>query len=208
MKSKLNEWALRPLNFPSRLTLVKAVLQSMPAYLFSVLAAPKTVLKQIKAIQRNFLWGGTQDNLKWSLVDWKTVCTPKEEGGLGLRNPQDSNLVFNAKIWWRWVNHTSEPWAKLWAAKYAIHWDRHNLCRFQEQVPGSSIWTTVSAKRSLVTDHCFWEIRNGEQAKFWKDAWHQKLKLQEAFPEIEASQGMQDLNKIYVHEYWQEPATM
>lgn len=45
LKSKLAEWSLRPLNFPSRLTLVKAVLQSMPAYLFSILAAPKSVLK-------------------------------------------------------------------------------------------------------------------------------------------------------------------
>lgn len=55
LNSKLNEWALRPLNFPSRLILVKVVLQSMPAYLFSILAAPKSVLKQIKSIQRNFL---------------------------------------------------------------------------------------------------------------------------------------------------------
>lgn len=60
MESKLNNWALRSLNFPSRLTLVKAVLQAMSSYLFSILAAPKVVLKKIKAIQWNFLWGSTE----------------------------------------------------------------------------------------------------------------------------------------------------
>lgn len=39
MESKLNNWTHRSLNFPSRLTLVKVVLQAIPAYLFSILAA-------------------------------------------------------------------------------------------------------------------------------------------------------------------------
>jgi len=34
MRSKLNDWTLRALNFPSRLTLVKSILQAMPVYLF------------------------------------------------------------------------------------------------------------------------------------------------------------------------------
>jgi len=207
LKSKLNDWALRALNFPSRLTLVKAVLQSMPAYLFSILAAPKMVLKQIKSIQRNFLWGGSQDKSKWSLVDWKSLCAPKGEGGLGLRDPQTSNLVFNAKIWWRWINHEKEPWEKLWRAKYAPQWECQALCRFEDQVPGSGIWTAVSANRKLVTDHCFWEVRNGEQAKFWKDAWHQNPKLQESFPDLAESHGLQDLNQIHVKNFWQGLAT-
>lgn len=55
MESKLNNWTHRALNFPSRLTLVKAVLQATLAYVFSILAAPKGVIKKIRAIQRNFL---------------------------------------------------------------------------------------------------------------------------------------------------------
>ena len=58
IKKKLNLWTYRALNFPSRLILVKSVLQAMPIYLFSVLEAPKSTNKQIRNIQRNFLWGG------------------------------------------------------------------------------------------------------------------------------------------------------
>ena len=59
MESKLNNWTHRALNFPSRLTLAKAILQAMLAYVFFVIAAPKGVIKKIRAIQRNFLWGST-----------------------------------------------------------------------------------------------------------------------------------------------------
>ena len=69
LKQKLNLWTFQALNFPSKLILVKSVLQAMPLYLFSVLAAPKSVIKQIRNIQRNFLWGGGDYHKKWALVD-------------------------------------------------------------------------------------------------------------------------------------------
>jgi hypothetical protein len=58
-------------------------LQAIPLYLFFVLAAPKHILK---AIQRNFLWQGTNSAKKWALVAWNSLCTPKLKGGLGLRD--------------------------------------------------------------------------------------------------------------------------
>jgi hypothetical protein len=44
---KLTSWNFRSINIVGRLILIKAVLQSMPLYLFSVLASPKWVLKAI-----------------------------------------------------------------------------------------------------------------------------------------------------------------
>lgn len=57
LESKLSLWTFRALNIASRLVLIKSVLQAMPLYLFSILAAPKWVLKTIRNLQRNFLWG-------------------------------------------------------------------------------------------------------------------------------------------------------
>ena len=99
----------------------------MPIYLLSVLAALKSIIKQIRNIQRNFLWGGSEGNKMWPLVDWKTICTPKSIGGLGLRDPLDNNKVMSAKIWWRWVNYAEEPRAKLWHLKYAPQFPKQSL---------------------------------------------------------------------------------
>ena len=86
------------LNNPARLILLKSTLQAMPLYLFSALAAPKSILKKVRNIQRNFLWQGPKANKKWALVAWKTLCLPKNEGGLGLRDPEILSVILGAKI--------------------------------------------------------------------------------------------------------------
>ena len=66
--------------------MVKSALQAMLMYLFSVLSAPKSVLREIKRIQRNFLWAWRETKAKFALVSWDMVSTPKDKGGLGLRD--------------------------------------------------------------------------------------------------------------------------
>jgi hypothetical protein len=110
---KLSSWTLRALNLPSRLTLLRAVLQALPTYLFSVLAAPTFVLSTIKSLQRNFLWQGFNTGKKIALVSWDKICQPKEQGGLGLRDPSLMNKILSAKIWWRWLKNPKDLWARL-----------------------------------------------------------------------------------------------
>ena len=134
----------------SRLTLIKVVLQSMPLYLFSVLAAPKWVLKQIKSLQRNFLWGSSGQNRKWALVNWNTVCTPKDAGGLGLRNPMHRNEVMAARVWWKWISNPHTPWAKRWNAKYGNNRATTDLIRLTPGQPGSLIWNAAKQHQALI----------------------------------------------------------
>lgn len=99
--------------------MVQAVLQAMSLYLLSVLAALEAILKKIREIQRNFLWGSKDGHQKWALVDWDTTFTPKEAARLGLKDTEDISKVLGAKIWWHWVTHKEEPWEMLWHKKYA-----------------------------------------------------------------------------------------
>lgn len=119
LEAKLFLWTHRALNMASRVVLIKAILQSMPLYIFSLLAVPKWVLKAIKNLQCNFLWGSSGPNRKWALVKWEKVCLPKKVGGIGLRDPEHRNKVMGAKIWWRWLAYPNTPWASLWTTKYA-----------------------------------------------------------------------------------------
>jgi hypothetical protein len=42
------------------------------------------VAKRIEKIQRDFLLGGLNDEVKMHLVEWDKVCSPMDEGGLGI----------------------------------------------------------------------------------------------------------------------------
>ena len=94
------------------------------------------------------------------------MCRPKEQGGLGLRDPKVMSEIQGEKIWWQWVNHSSEPWAKLWHIKYARDRPILQLIRFNETLSGFPIWMKALDGRNIVQDHSFWEIRDGSKAKF------------------------------------------
>ena len=154
LEARLFLWTNCALNMASRIVLIKAVLHSMPLYLFSILAAPKWVLKEIKNIQRNFLWGGSGQNRKWALIKWDKVCLPKKAGGIGLRDPENSNKAMGVKIWWRWLAHPNTPWASLWIAKYANNCPMEERIRMTEMSTGSVIWNSAIQHRNLIQAHC------------------------------------------------------
>jgi hypothetical protein len=170
ISNRLASWTFRPLNLAARLVLLKSVLQTLPTYLFTALAAPKQIIRAIRTTQRNFLWQGLQSNKKWALVGWDKLCAPKSLGGLGLRDPGRMNQIMGAKIWWRWLKTPDALWARLWKHKYAPTLQPDQLIRHNTRVPGSSIWNTTWQNRDLIQKHAFWEIRNGESAKFWPDS--------------------------------------
>jgi len=63
-------------------TLINAVLTSIPIYFLSFFKAPSRIVDKLVTIQRRFLWGGGSEQRKIAWVKWKTVCLlPKDKGG-------------------------------------------------------------------------------------------------------------------------------
>ena len=52
----------------------------------SLFRIPKGVKSRLEKIQWDFLWGGGNVERKIHLLNWSTVCTSKEKGGLGVRS--------------------------------------------------------------------------------------------------------------------------
>lgn len=200
-ETRLSLWTYRALNMASRLTLIKVVLQAMPLYLFSILAAPKWVLKRIRDLQHNFLWGTNGTNRKWALVKWSTAYKPKAKGGLGLRDPSHSNEIMGARIWWQWLTTPNKPWGVIWTAKYANHRPSEELIRFTPMEKGSLMWNAASEHYKLIQKHGFWEIRGGNKARFWTDAWNQLPNL-DSILNIQPSQDWEAQNKEVVNQHW------
>ena len=142
----------------------------MPLYLFKVLAAPKRVLKAIKNLQHDFLWGNTKQKRKWALIKRETVYHLKSSGGTRLRDPKHNNEVMGAHIWWRWLSNPYTPWEILWTAKYAHNRPVDDLIQLKKVGIGSLIWNAAKKHKYLVQQQSFWEIRNGDNVRFWEDS--------------------------------------
>ncbi|XP_074277832.1 uncharacterized protein LOC141601446 [Silene latifolia] len=106
---------------------------------------PKSVIKRIEAICRNYLWDGSSEYHRVPLVAWDKVTLPKSEGGLGIKKAELWNVATIGKLvnwvyskadrlWIRWINqvyikqqqwHTYKPPA-------TAPWSWKNVCKVKE----------------------------------------------------------------------------
>lgn len=102
------------LTMVGRRQLVKHVIQSMVIHCISVYNWPGTLMKQISAWTRNFIWSGSLEKKKMVIVAWKNSCQSLEEGGLGLKSLETLNSANNLHLSWNFVKGSSS-WSSLLA---------------------------------------------------------------------------------------------
>jgi hypothetical protein len=122
MVRRLAPWKRLYLSKGGRVTLIKSTLSYMPTYMLSLFPIPADVAKSIEKIQRDFLWRGMNDDFKHHLVEWDKVCTPIDEGGLGIRNIRRFNQALLGKWLWRFAHEEGAWWRSVLVAKYGSDW--------------------------------------------------------------------------------------
>lgn len=119
IRSRITSWTSRFLSFAGRVQLITSVLASIMNFWSSAFRLPKACIKEIDSLCSAFLWSGPELNCRKAKVAWKDVCKPKEEGGLGIRSLQETNLVCCLKLIWRLVSTNNLLWAN-WIKQHII----------------------------------------------------------------------------------------
>ena len=119
-RKRLAIWKRQHISKGGRLTLIESTMASLPTYFLSLLRIPKGVSLRLEKIQRDFLWGGGNLDKKIHLVKWKTVCSRKENGGLGLQILFTFNRALLGKWNWRFAMEDNSTWRKVICLKYGV----------------------------------------------------------------------------------------
>ena len=118
LKKKLAGWKLQLLSPGGHIQLIRHVLMSMPLYLLVVYEVPDTILRSIQQICTSCLWDGKLEGPRRQCrVSWEKACRPLDEGGLGIRRPEDVLDMLQKKLVWR-MKTTTTPLRSLVSAKY------------------------------------------------------------------------------------------
>ena len=102
-RRRLALWKRQYISKGGRLTLFRNTLSSLPIYMF-LFQLPRRVKLMLEQIQRDFLWGGGSLEKKPHPVKWASVCSDKNEGGLGVRGFYNLNRALMSKWLWRFAN--------------------------------------------------------------------------------------------------------
>ena len=116
---------------------------------------PKFTCYKIEQIFSGFLWSGKDVNARRAKVGWKSLCLPKEEGGLGLRRIKDLNdatimkhiwNLFYRKdsIWVAWVREFLLRQGSIWIARTPSRcsWSWRKILQMRDK--GETLYQTSS----------------------------------------------------------------
>lgn len=103
------------------------------------------------------------------------MCTPKNLGGVGIRNLSILNRAFILKLAWRLLNDDTSLWSRTIRGKY---FPKVNF----NEIPypknyHSRYWKNIYKAMEKIKEVSFWVLGNGRKINFWCDKWIDNLKI-------------------------------
>ncbi|KAL0927660.1 hypothetical protein M5K25_001856 [Dendrobium thyrsiflorum] len=89
MMDRLNSWGARPLSLAGKNVLIKSAYSSIPSYIMTHSLIPKGIRDNIDRYCRSFLWHKEHGKQGMHYVFWKILCTPINQGGIGIQGAAD-----------------------------------------------------------------------------------------------------------------------
>lgn len=108
---------------------------------------------------------------KFAWVNWKTVCLPKDKGGLGVKDLRTFNTALLDK--WRWdiFHRQMEPWARVLISKYGgwrVLEEGNRGCNdstwWKDLITIQQLQQNIPLKRETE-----WKVGRGDKFRFWED---------------------------------------
>lgn len=170
IKSKLSLWTTKYLSFAGRLQLLSSVIIGIINFWCAAFILPVECINQINSLCAAFLWKGNLEGRYSAKVAWEAVTTPKEEGGLGLRNIAAWNKTCTLKLLWMLFFRRESVWV-AWIHQNVIK----DKCFWLLKENQSQTWLFKQILR-LREEALNW-IKivpgNGRTCNFWTTPWSQ-----------------------------------
>ena len=172
-KAKLSKWNQKYLSMGGKVTLIKSVLNALPIYLLSFFKIPQRIVDKLVSLQRTFMWGGNQHHNRISWVKWADICTPKIDGGLGIKDLSKFNTALRGRWIWDLVSKHKQLWARILTSKYGGLIDLQNG---RDKGWHSQWWKDLrklyhQPEFQIIHQNMTWKVGCGDKVRFWQDSW-------------------------------------
>ncbi|KAL0389916.1 UNVERIFIED_CONTAM: putative mitochondrial protein [Sesamum calycinum] len=109
---------------------------------------------------------GETRKIHW--INWRKLCKPKSQGGMGFRDLQAFNLALLSKQLWRIISNPDSLLSRVLRAKYFP--DGQALLAPAGRNP-SYTWRSIQAAQQVVRGGLRWRICSGRSVRIWGDPW-------------------------------------
>ncbi|GLT27312.1 hypothetical protein SLA2020_023190 [Shorea laevis] len=190
VQQRICSWATKLLSYAGRIQLVNSVLFHLQVYWCGALLLPKKVLKNIDSACRNFIWSGKWNQSAMALVAWDDMCTPRCEGGLGIKQLDIWNRAALSKLVWLICNNHDNIW---------VHWAKQVLLKgknfWEVEIPTNCAWTwrQILKLRPMLKKFIWVQVGDGRQTSLFYDWWMSESRLSDNLSSSDISTWGHDL---------------
>jgi len=100
-----------------------------------------------------------------STINWTTICSPLENGGLKIINLHHENNAYLLKLFWNFA-YSNKSWSLLLKANVL-----KSKYVFKMVYRSSSFWPEIKQFYSTLLDYTSWTVGTGSFINFWNDKW-------------------------------------
>jgi hypothetical protein len=100
--------------------------------------------------------------------NWKDLCSPKAEGGLGFREFKIFNQALLAKLGWMLISGHQSLCTRLLRSKYKV---RDGWLNIGTAYQASPIWRGIEKAREVLKKRACYAVGNGHKVRVWEDLW-------------------------------------
>jgi hypothetical protein len=164
----MNGWYDKPASRSGKETLLKSVIQAIPAHVMSFFQIPVSNCDSMRKSIANHWWGMENGKRKLHWRSWEWLSTPKALGGMGFRDMSLFNQAMLGRQCWRLLTEPSSLCARVLKARY------YHKCDFWDAPqPRSSsyTWRSIQFGMQLLKKGVRWGIGDGTKTKILLDNW-------------------------------------
>ena len=167
--NKLAGWKAKYLSFAGWAMFIKSIMSVIPNHVMQGAVLLVYVCEKLDKINRDFLWGSTNERRKMHMVGWSKIVKSKDEGGLGIQEARAKNLALLSKLNWRMYHEQDALWAKVIRKKYCANLRVRS--RDLEKLLSSPNWKAINLGFPIFRKRIAWGIGNGSGVSVWRDNW-------------------------------------
>ncbi|PKU88070.1 Putative ribonuclease H protein [Dendrobium catenatum] len=111
-------WGSKILSVAGKITLVKSILLTLPAYYASHSLVPKRILDELDKLCSNFIWSKSDGSMGLHFVSWEDICKPVSKARRGLFSCASKTAALRARMAWKFFQDRDSLFHEVLAAKY------------------------------------------------------------------------------------------
>ncbi|XP_074315716.1 uncharacterized protein LOC141651925 [Silene latifolia] len=148
-ESNSMHWANKNLSYAWKTLLVNSVIFGLNNIWGASILLPKVVIKKINKICKDFLWGIFDGARRHTFLKWQLLCSPKLEGGIGIKEVLSWNCAQMIKWVWKLHNKPLSIWTR-WVQTYVLK--GQSLWSAKQTISNSWYWNNVVKMKDLLLD--------------------------------------------------------